>query len=69
MDLPQAREQEAGGCVAIDVENVWIKPTRKTFALRAKGDSMIGKHICDGDVVGRPLKQWNSHVRPPCWQQ
>jgi len=51
LDLPQAREPQAGGCVAVEVEGVWVKPTRKTFALRVNGDSMIGKHICDGDVV------------------
>ncbi|MGC3956983.1 MAG: transcriptional repressor LexA [Verrucomicrobiota bacterium] len=49
--MPQANEQEAEGCVSVDVESIGIKPTRQTFALRVKGDSMIGKHICDGDIV------------------
>ena len=49
--LPQAREQEAEGCVSVDIESVGFKPTRNTFALRVTGDSMIGRHICDGDVV------------------
>lgn len=45
------REQEAEGCVSVDVESIGFKPTRNTFALRVAGDSMIGKHICDGDIV------------------
>ncbi len=49
--LPQAREQEAEGCVSVDVESLGFKPTRNSFALRVTGDSMIGRHILDGDVV------------------
>jgi repressor LexA len=45
------REQEADGCVTVDVASIGFKPTRNTFALRVSGDSMIGKHICDGDIV------------------
>lgn len=44
-------EQEAGECVRVDVETIGFKPTRNTFALRVTGDSMIGKHICDGDIA------------------
>jgi repressor LexA len=47
----QNREQEAEGCVSVDVESIGFKPTRNTFALRVTGDSMIGRHILDGDVV------------------
>ena len=49
--LPQTREQDAEGCVSVDVESVGFKPTRNTFALRVAGDSMIGRHILDGDIV------------------
>ena len=45
------RVQEAEGCVSVDVESIGIKPTRNTFALRVTGDSMIGRHILDGDIV------------------
>jgi repressor LexA len=45
------RQQEAKGCVSIDIGTVGIKPTARTFALEVRGDSMIGKHILDGDVV------------------
>lgn len=48
---PQVQEQDAEGCVSVDIQSIGIKPTRNTFALRVSGDSMIGKHICDGDIV------------------
>jgi repressor LexA len=44
-------EQENDECVPVTLEAVGFKPTRNTFALRVAGDSMIGKHICDGDIV------------------
>jgi repressor LexA len=47
----EERVQEAEGCVSVDVESIGIKPTRNTFALRVTGDSMIGRHILDGDMV------------------
>lgn len=49
--FPAAREQEAEGCVSVDVGSLGFKPTRNTFALRVTGDSMIGRHILDGDIV------------------
>ena len=49
--LPETREQDAEGCISVDVESIGFKPTRNTFALRVTGDSMIGRHILDGDVV------------------
>jgi repressor LexA len=45
------RTQEAKGCISVDIETIGIKPTRRTFALEVRGDSMIGKHILDGDTV------------------
>ena len=47
----QPREQEAEGCISVDIESIGFKPTRNTFALRVTGDSMIGRHILDGDIV------------------
>jgi repressor LexA len=47
----QEREQEAEGCVTVDVATIGFKPTRNTFALRVVGDSMIGRHVCEGDIV------------------
>lgn len=49
--VPADREEAAEGCVSVDVESVGIRPSSRTFALRTSGDSMIGKHILDGDVV------------------
>jgi repressor LexA len=49
--LPQTREQDAEGCVSVDVESLGFKPTRNSFALRVTGDSMIGRHILAGDVI------------------
>lgn len=45
------REQDAEGCVSVDVTTLGFTPTRNTFALRVTGDSMIGRHICDGDIA------------------
>ena len=47
----QEREQSDGECVPVTVDSIGFKPTRNTFALRVTGDSMIGKHICDGDIA------------------
>jgi len=49
--LPETREQDAEGCVSVDVNSIGYKPTRNTFALRVTGDSMFGRHILDGDYV------------------
>jgi len=45
------REQDAKGCVSVDIGTLGIKPTARTFALEVRGDSMIGKHILAGDLV------------------
>ena len=45
------RSQEAKGCLTIDLATLGFKPSPRTFALEVRGDSMIGKHILDGDVV------------------
>lgn len=47
----EEREQEAEGCMTVDVDSIGFKPTRNTFALRVSGDSMIGRHILNGDIV------------------
>ena len=47
----EERRQEAKGCVSIDIGTLGIKPSPRTFALEVRGDSMIGRHILDGDVV------------------
>ena len=47
----QDREQQSDECVPVTIESIGFKPTRNTFALRVTGDSMIGRHICDGDIA------------------
>jgi repressor LexA len=46
-----AREQAAEGCISLDIKTIGFTPTPNTFALRVRGESMIGKAICDGDTV------------------
>jgi repressor LexA len=47
----EEQTQQAEGCVSVDVETLGIRPTARTFALQVRGDSMIGKHIVDGDFA------------------
>lgn len=49
--FPADRHQEARGCVSIDIATLGLKPTPRTFALEVRGDSMIGRHILEGDIV------------------
>src|SRR5437870_11131536 len=48
---PLDATQEEEGCVLIDVNTLGIKPTARTFGLKVRGDSMLGKNIVDGDIV------------------
>jgi repressor LexA len=47
----EEQRQEAKGCITVDVESLGFRPTTRTFALQVRGDSMIGKHIVDGDYA------------------
>lgn len=49
--LAEDRQQEPKGCLSVDVQSLGIKPSARTFALEVRGDSMIGKHIVEGDYV------------------
>jgi len=44
-------EQDVEGHVSLDAQSANVSKTHGTFALRVRGDSMIGAHILDGDVV------------------
>jgi repressor LexA len=44
-------EQDIEGHVSLDMHSANVSKNRGTFALRVRGDSMIGAHILDGDVV------------------
>jgi repressor LexA len=45
------QEQAAEGHVSLDAETANASKNGRTFALRVRGDSMIGAHILDGDIV------------------
>jgi len=45
------RRQEKKGCINVDLQILGIRPTARTFALQVRGDSMIGRHILEGDYV------------------
>jgi repressor LexA len=44
-------EQNIEGHVSLDTRSANVSKNRGTFALRVRGDSMIGAHIVDGDLV------------------
>lgn len=44
-------EQTVLGHVSLDERSANASRRGRTFALQVRGDSMIGAHICDGDVV------------------
>jgi repressor LexA len=44
-------EQDIEGHVSLDTGSANVSKNHGTFALRVRGDSMIGAHILDGDIV------------------
>ncbi|HET9856636.1 MAG TPA: transcriptional repressor LexA [Chthoniobacterales bacterium] len=44
-------EQDIEGHVSLDTRSANVSKSHGTFALRVRGNSMIGAHILDGDVV------------------
>src|SRR5260370_25797467 len=44
-------EQDIEGHVSLDTRSANVSKNQGTFALRVRGDSMIGAHILDGDIV------------------
>ena len=44
-------EQTVEGHVSLDIRSLNASKNARTFALRVRGDSMIGAHILDGDIV------------------
>jgi repressor LexA len=44
-------EQTIEGHVSLDSRSANVSKNRGTFALRVRGDSMVGAHIVDGDIV------------------
>jgi len=51
------REQESDGCLSLDIDSLELPHNARMFALRVRGDSMIGVNICDGDTVIMEFKE------------
>ena len=49
--LPTFEEEHSEGGVAVDLSSIGLPEGARTFALTVRGDSMIGAHIQEGDVV------------------
>lgn len=49
--LPADERQQADGCISVDVETLRLPKGARVFALKVRGDSMIGAGILSGDVV------------------
>jgi len=49
--MATATEENIEGHVSLDALSVNASKNSRTFALRVRGDSMIGAHILDGDIV------------------
>jgi repressor LexA len=49
--FPVGAEQEDLGTVTIDAVSAGIEKGQRVFALRVRGDSMIGAQIADGDLA------------------
>ena len=49
--LPTTAEQEPDSFVSVDAASLGVRPSAKLFALRVRGDSMLGANIVENDVV------------------
>lgn len=49
--MSEVTDEMIEGHVSLDTESANVSRNRGTFALRVRGDSMIGAHILDGDIV------------------
>jgi len=49
--LPTFEEESSEGGVAVDLSSIGVSERARTFALTVRGDSMIGAHMQEGDVV------------------
>lgn len=49
--LPADERQQADGCISVDVETLRLPKGARVFALKVRGDSMIGAGILPGDIV------------------
>ena len=49
--LPADERQQPDGCISVDVETLRLPKGARVFALKVRGDSMIGAGILSGDIV------------------
>ena len=49
--LPETQQQQPDGCISVDVETLRLPKGARIFALKVRGDSMIGAGILSGDIV------------------
>ena len=49
--LPETQQQQPDGCISVDMETLRFPKGARVFALKVRGDSMIGAGILSGDVV------------------
>lgn len=50
-------QDEAEGCISVDIQTLGIPRNARSFALKVRGESMINAHICHGDVVIMEFKE------------
>lgn len=55
--LPADQQQEANGCISVDLESIQLPRNARVFALKVKGESMINAGILSGDVVVLEFKE------------
>jgi repressor LexA len=48
---PEPQDQSQQGTVSVDMDSAGLKKNSRMFAVKVRGDSMIGAHINDGDLV------------------
>src|SRR5271156_2637269 len=53
---PTTSEEIEPGCIAVDLSTIGISPNARTFALKVRGDSMMGAHILNGDTIVLEMK-------------
>jgi repressor LexA len=49
--VPEDQIDNAQGCLTADLAALGVKSGARLFALKVRGDSMIGRHICPGDLA------------------
>ena len=49
--LPADERQQPDGCISVEVETLRLPKGARVFALKVRGESMIGAGILSGDVV------------------